>query len=74
MTLKDRRAAKGFSQGDLSKASNISVRSIQHYEHGNRDINGAHLKTLCALADALDCKIIDLLTDEELKKQYKKVK
>lgn len=74
MTLRERRVKKGYSQNDLAVASGVSKRAIQCYEQEIRDINGAHIKSLCDLAIALDCKISDLLTDEKLKKRYKMVK
>lgn len=64
--LKDMREKKGISQSQLSKASGINVRTIQHYEQGSKDINGAKLNTLISLAEALDCKIYDILSNEEL--------
>ncbi len=74
MTLQEKRVKKGYSQNDLAVASGVSKRTIQCYEQGTRDINGAHIKALCDLAIALDCKITDLLTDEKLKAQYKMVR
>lgn len=74
MTLQDRRAKKGYTQNELAIASGVSKRTIQCYEQGTRDINGAHIKALCDIAIALDCKIADLLTDEKLKEQYKMVR
>lgn len=36
-----------------------------YYEQGAKDLNGAKLATLLKLCLALDCKLGDILTDEE---------
>lgn len=72
--LKKRRVGKGFSQQDLANASGVSKRMIQAYEHGTRDINKAILETICGLCLALDCKIEDILDNEELIEKFKRVK
>lgn len=64
--LKKIRKDRDMSQGALAKQSGVSVRTIQHYEQGARDINGASLSTLCLLSIALHCKISEILTDNEL--------
>jgi transcriptional regulator with XRE-family HTH domain len=55
------RVAAGLSQSQLATASGISVYTIQDYEHGRRDIGGIGIRRAKALADALGCKIEDLL-------------
>ena len=67
MTLQEKRKKKGLSQSELAAVSGVKLRAIQVYEIGQRDINGAKLDTLCKLALALDCKVVDLLTDDALK-------
>lgn len=66
MNLKTMRLAAGLSQSQLAKASGVSVRMIQHYEQGVKNLDMAHLKTLIALAGACKCRISDLLNDEQL--------
>lgn len=65
--LKDIRVRKGYSQSELSDMSSVNMRMIQHYEQGFKDINNAKLDTLLSLSIALDCRISDLLTSEELR-------
>lgn len=72
--LKNRRVQKGFSQKGLSDASGVAKRAIQTYEQGERDIDKAHLETLCKLARALECKIEDIIESEELIKLYQQIK
>ena len=71
--LQDLRKAKGLSQSKLANATGISYRTIQQWEIGGRNINNASLSNMIKLAYTLDCSISDLLTDEELIKQCKKV-
>lgn len=64
--LKDIREAKGLSQSKLVELSGVNLRTLQSYEQGQRDINGASLTSLVSLTKALDCKLTDILTDQEL--------
>lgn len=66
MKLKTVRENMNLSQGQLSKITGVSVRTLQHYEQGSMNINNANLKTLVKLCIALDCKLIDIVEDEEL--------
>jgi transcriptional regulator with XRE-family HTH domain len=66
MTLKELRLDKGLSQSQLAEAAEISIRTLQQYEQGARDINGCRLKTLIKLSNVLECDIIEILTDDEL--------
>lgn len=73
MSLQEMRKKKGYSAATLADITGISLRSIQHYESGYRDINTAKLETLCTFALALDCKLENLLTNEDLKRKFRKV-
>lgn len=55
------RKAKGLSQSQLAKLTDVSIRSIQLYEQRKTDINKAQYNHLKALADVLGCKPEDLL-------------
>lgn len=72
--LQEIRKQKGLSQKKLGELSNVNHRTIQFYEQGLKDINGARLKTLLDLSIVLDCKVSQLLTDEELKEKCKKAR
>lgn len=61
MSLKEMREKRGFSQAQLATRSGVSVRMIQHYEQGFRDINKAEVMTVIKLADALECSVKDLV-------------
>lgn len=59
--LKKIRTICGLSQSELSKLSNVSLRSIQMYEQRKKDINKASLQTIYMLSKALGCKVEDLI-------------
>lgn len=61
LTLKKVRINKGISQSDLANQSGVSLRTIQGYEIGQRDINKASGETLYKLSKALGCLMEDLL-------------
>lgn len=63
-SLKRIRDDRGLSQTKLAEESGVNVRMIQHYEQGVKDLNRAQAITVHRLAQALDCKVEDLLETE----------
>lgn len=63
--LKFIRNKKGMTRKELSEKSGINIRTIEGYELGYRDVEMAYIDTLLSLSIALDCKISDLLENEE---------
>lgn len=63
--LQNARQAAGMSQSQLARAAGISVRVLQDYERGARDISGAKLATLLKLCNALHCGLRDIIADPE---------
>ena len=61
MKLKHIREERGLSQAELAKLSDTSVRTIQSYEQGIKDINKAEVLRVYRIAKALKCKIEDLI-------------
>ena len=59
--LQARRKNSQLTQRKLSELSGVSIRTIQQYEERSRDINKAAGATLRLLAQALSCRIEDLL-------------
>lgn len=59
--LEFRRQIKRYTQKKLSEESGVNIRMIQHYEQGVKDINAAAALTVYRLAQALDCKVEDLI-------------
>ena len=67
--LQELRKAQGLSQSQLAKITNINIRIIQSYEQQERPVDNAGLDKLIPLALALNCKISDILENEELRNQ-----
>lgn len=61
--LKQMREAAGITQAELAKRTGISVRVIQNYEQGARPLNGARAITVKHMADALGCRMEDLIEE-----------
>ena len=60
------RKAYGCTQQELSEMSGVSLRSIQMYEQGKKDINKSQSGTLLRLSKALGCHLEDLLETNAL--------
>lgn len=63
--LQNARKTAGMSQSQLARAAGISVRVLQDYERGARDISGAKLATLLKLCNALHCELRNIIADPE---------
>ena len=59
--LKKIREDKNITQTKLAEASGVNLRILQYYEQGYKDINKAQAVTLHKIAQALECKVEDLL-------------
>lgn len=72
--LKEIRNRKGITQKELSEETKIKLRTIQSYEQKTKNIDNAKFETLMKLSIVLDCGILELLNDEELKELGKRAK
>ena len=59
--LRRLRQTAGLSQSDLAERTGLSLRTLQHYEQGSKDIRRAAGETLLVLARALGTSIESLL-------------
>lgn len=59
--IKEIRTQQGLSQSLLSKEANVSLKTLQAYEQGDRDIKKAQAETVYKLAKALNCKMEELI-------------
>lgn len=59
--LKEFRKFRGMTQAKLSEISGVNLRTLQDYEQGSKDINKVAGITLYKLAQALNCRVEDLL-------------
>lgn len=60
--LKMQRKKRGFTQKELAQLAGTSLRSIQAYEQGTRNLSGASVEVVQALCRALDCREEDILS------------
>lgn len=58
------RKEQGLSRRELSLLSGVKEVSIHHLEKGFTNPNNVKLSTLVALAKALHCKVVDLLSSD----------
>ena len=63
--LEKTRREIGMSRKKLSELSGVSFRSLECYEQRKNDINIANVKTVRALAKALNVPIEKILDEEE---------
>lgn len=63
--LMEIRKERGLTRAALSERTGIPVRSLEGLEQGLRQISGASLDTVCALAIALAVHPADLVDDPE---------
>jgi transcriptional regulator with XRE-family HTH domain len=62
--LKEVRMNKGLSQSKLADLAGINVRTLQHYEQGSKNFDHARLDTIFSVCNALECKLSEIITDE----------
>lgn len=63
--LKEMRQTKGLSQAKLAEKARLNIRTLQHYEQGSKTFDHARLNTILKCAIALNCKIEDIIDNEE---------
>jgi Helix-turn-helix. len=59
--LKKMREQKLMTQAELSEKSGVSIRMIQYYEQGAKDIKKGNVMTVLSLAEALGCDIREII-------------
>ena len=59
--LKRIRTTYGFTQSELARRSQVSLRAIQMYEQRQKDINKASIETIHRLSKVLGCTMEDLI-------------
>ena len=73
MPLKEQRKKINLTVRELSSISDIPMKTINYYEQNQNAINNARLKTLVALSMVTKSKLFDLLTDNTLIENVKKI-
>lgn len=59
--LKDRRVIAHLKQRELAEAAGISIKTLQDYESGRKNINTASASTVKKIAEALGCRMEELI-------------
>lgn len=59
--LQQKRKEAGLSQSQLAAKSGVPLRTLQHWENGDRDIRKAAIETGLRIAKALGCNINDII-------------
>ncbi len=54
--LKKYRELRGFSQSELASMTDIPLKTLQHYEQGDKSLAKANASYVISLAKVLDCK------------------
>lgn len=62
--LKRIRKDRGMTQAQLAESAGVSIKMVQKYEQGIKNINHAYASTAIKLALALKCNILDILEGE----------
>lgn len=62
--LKEVRMSKGLSQSKLADLAGINVRTLQHYEQESKNFDHAKIDTIFSVCNVLECKLSDIITDE----------
>lgn len=63
--LKEMRQSRGLSQSQLAEKTGINVRTIQHYEQGSKNFDHARIDTIIKVCIALNCKLEDIIENQE---------
>lgn len=63
--LKALRVKSGLTQREVAEKSGVSTPIYSGYEQGSRSIDGAKLITLLNICNALECRLGDILEDQE---------
>ena len=68
------RQSRGLSQSQLAEKTGINVRTIQHYEQGSKNFDHARIDTILKCCIALNCKLEDLIENEDYVELIDKMK
>lgn len=64
--LKKMRIRRGYTQKELSEASDVNIKSIAAFEQDPKKLSVASTCTVYKLAETLNCEIEDILNKEDL--------
>ena len=62
--LKLLREKMGYSQSELSKLTDIPLKTLQHYEQGDKDLSKANVGYVLRLSKVLECDIEEMIKNK----------
>lgn len=68
--MKKIRESKNISQEQLAAETGLSIQLIRLYEQQPVRINNAKLISLIKIAKVLNCKLVDLIEDKDLRSDF----
>lgn len=71
--LKKMRQAAGLSQSQFAEKAEMSIRTLQHYEQGSKDFDHARIDTILRVCLVLNCKLEDIIENQEYLEMIKKL-
>lgn len=71
--MKKIRESKNISQEQLAAETGLSIQLIRLYEQHPVRINNAKLISLIKIAKVLNCKLVDLIEDKDLRSDFEKL-
>lgn len=71
--MKKIRESKNISQEQLASETGLSIQLIRLYEQQPVRINNAKLISLIKIAKVLNCKLVDLIEDKDLRSDFEKL-
>lgn len=63
--VKELREVNKLSQTQFAERMGISVRTLQAYEQGKRDLSGAKLETILRACVILNCSLEEMFSDND---------
>lgn len=73
MKLQNARKAKGLTQKELAEKTGVSLRTLQHYEQGSKDLNTAAAITVYTIAIALGLTVEELLDFDKVRNELERL-
>lgn len=71
--LKEMRQARGLSQSQLAEKAGMNVRTLQHYEQGSKNFDHARIDTIVRICLVLDCRLDEIIENQEYVDLIKKL-
>lgn len=71
--IKELRLKAGLTQKELAEKSGMDIKVLMAYESGKRNLDNAKLETILNLCIALQCRLEDIIEDENIKEKIGRI-